>query len=66
MWDKYFLFIQYYQNIYLHTKFQHFCDVLVPYYKIAILHFHYDTFDMLPYMILSSKCYPKNYKGWYF
>ncbi len=63
MWDKCFVFIQYYQNIYVHKKIQHFCDVLIPYYTTEILRFHYHTFNMLPCVILSSKDYPKNYKG---
>ncbi len=40
--DKIFMFIQYYQNV----SYIHFCDVLIPYYKIIILKIHYHIFNI--------------------
>jgi len=35
--------------------FQHFCDVLVPYYKIVLLNFHYHTFNIALCCVLFQK-----------
>ncbi len=42
--------------------FQHFCNVLVPCYKIVILNFHYLTFHIALCNILFQKLHNKNVK----